>query len=151
MQPGYMYTLASELATTTTMTVVGNAAMATTERDAASMTMQGDVTMTTLLAAERLFKARRGEEIPFRPEGGPSTRYTGPRRPLGELPAAEVAPATQSVQIAVSASQLQPAPVSSYPQYSDSEIEDLYAPASPPHTPRERLPHALTDWCHGCW
>jgi hypothetical protein len=43
-----MYTLASELATTTTMTVVGDAAMATTERDAASMTMQGDATMTTM-------------------------------------------------------------------------------------------------------
>jgi hypothetical protein len=91
-----------------------------------------------LLATERLLKARRAEKSLSRPEDGPSTRHLGPRRPLGELPADE---ATQPVQIAASASQPQPAVVSSHPRYSDSEIEDLYAPASPPHTPRERLPH----------
>jgi hypothetical protein len=95
-----------------------------------------------LLATERLLKARRAEKILSRPEDGPSTRHLGPRRPLGELPADEVVPAIQPVQIAASASQPQPTPVSPYPRYSDSEIEDLYAPASPPHTPRERLPHA---------
>lgn len=99
-----------------------------------------------LLAAERLFKARRAEKILDQPEDGSSTRHLGPRQPLGELPAAELAPASQSVPIAASASastsQSQPAPVPWHPQYSDSEIEDLYAPASAPHTPRERLPHA---------
>ncbi len=95
-----------------------------------------------LLATERLLKARRAEKTLDQPKDGPSTRHLGPRRPLGELPAAEVAPATPSVQNVASASQSQPAPVSPYPRYSDSEIEDLYAPASPPHTPRERLPHA---------
>ena len=95
-----------------------------------------------LLATERLLKARRAEKILGQPEDGPSTRHPGPRRPLGELPAAELALAAQPVQIAASASQSQPAPVPQHPQYSDSEIEDLYAPASPPHTPRERLPHA---------
>jgi hypothetical protein len=95
-----------------------------------------------LLATERLLKARRIEKMLDQPKDGPSTRHLGPRRPLGELPATEVAPATPSVQNASSASQSQPAPVSPYPRYSDSEIEDLYAPASPPHTPRERLPHA---------
>jgi hypothetical protein len=89
-----------------------------------------------LLATERLLKARRVEKMLDEPKDGPSTRHLGPRRPLGELPATEVAPATPS------ASQSQAAPVSPYPRYSDSEIEDLYAPASPPHTPRERLPHA---------
>jgi hypothetical protein len=44
MQPGYIHTLASELATTTTKTVVGDAAMTMTERDAASTTVQGDAT-----------------------------------------------------------------------------------------------------------
>lgn len=101
-----------------------------------------------LLATERLLKARRAEKILGRPEDGPSTRHLGPRRPLGELPADEAAPATQPVQIAASASQPQPAPVSSYPRYSDSEIEDLYAPASPPHTPRSRLPHAQATSPH---
>ena len=95
-----------------------------------------------LIATERLLKARRAEKILEQPEDGPSTRHLGPRRPLGELPAAELAPATQPVQTAASTSQSQPAPVISHPQYSDSEIEDLYAPVSPPHTPRERLPHA---------
>jgi hypothetical protein len=95
-----------------------------------------------LLATERLLKARRAEKILDPPKDGASTRHLGPRRPLGELSAAEVVPATPSVQNAASASQSQPAPVSPYPRYSDSEIEDLYAPASPPHTPRERLPHA---------
>jgi hypothetical protein len=38
--------------------------------------------------------------------------------------------------------------VSPYLRYSDSGIEDLYAPASPPHTPRERLPHAHTTSPH---
>lgn len=93
-----------------------------------------------LLATERLLKARRVEKILDQPKDGPSMRRSGPRRPLGELPATEVAPATPSVQNAGTASQS--APVSPYPRYSDSEIEDLYAPASPPHTPRERLPHA---------
>ena len=95
-----------------------------------------------LLATERLLKARRAEKTLDQPKDGPSTRHLGPRRPLGELPATEVAPATPSVQNAASTSQSQPAPVSPYPRYSDSEIEDLYAAASPPHTPRERLPHA---------
>jgi hypothetical protein len=95
-----------------------------------------------LLATERLLKARRAEKMLDQPRDGPSTRHLGSRRPLGELAATEVVPATPSVQNAASASQSQPAPVSPYPRYSDSEIEDLYAPASPPHTPRERLPHA---------
>lgn len=95
-----------------------------------------------LLATERLLKARRAEKMLDQPKDGPSNRHIGPRRPLGELPATEVAPATPSVRNAASASQSQSAPVSPYPRYSDSEIEDLYAPASPPHTPRERLPHA---------
>lgn len=101
-----------------------------------------------LLATERLLKARRAEKMLDQPKDGPSTRHLGPRRPLGELPATEVAPATPSVQNAASASQSQPTPVSPYPRYSDSEIEDLYAPASPPHTPRERLPHAQATSPH---
>ncbi len=95
-----------------------------------------------LLATERLLKARRAEKMLDQPEDGPSTRHLGLRRPLGELPATEAAPATPSVPNVASASQSQPAPVSPNPRYSDSEIEDLYAPASPPHTPRERLPQA---------
>ena len=101
-----------------------------------------------LLATERLLKARRAEKILEQPEDGPSTTHLGPRRPLGELPAAEVAPAIQPVQTAASTSQSQPAPVVSHPQYSDSEIEDLYAPVSPPHTPRERLPHVQATSPH---
>ncbi|KAF8504606.1 hypothetical protein F5888DRAFT_1799295 [Russula emetica] len=85
-----------------------------------------------LLATERLLKARRAEKMLDQPKDGPSTRHLGPRRPLGELPATES----------------QPTPVSPYPRYSDSEIEDLYAPASPPHTPRERLPHAQATSPH---
>ena len=97
-----------------------------------------------LLATERLLKARRAEKMLDQPKDGPGTRHLGPRLPLGELPATEVAPATPSVQNSASAaaSQSQPAPLSPHPRYSDSEIEDLYAPASPPFTPRERLPHA---------
>jgi hypothetical protein len=86
-------------------------------------------------ATERLLKARRAETR-GQSETGPSDRRRGPRQPLGELAAAEVAPTTQSVQVIAS-----PTPVSAHPQYSDSEIEDLYAPASPPHTPRQRVPH----------
>ena len=95
-----------------------------------------------LLATERLLKARRTQKMLDQPKDGPSTRHFGPRRPLEELPATEIGPTTPSVQNAASPSQSQPAPASPYPRYSDSEIEDLYAPASPPHTPRERLPHA---------
>ena len=97
-----------------------------------------------LLATERLLKARRANKMVDQPRNGPSTRHLGLRRPLGELPATEIVPAsTPPVQNAASASasQSQLAPVSPYPRYSDSEIEDLYAPASPPHTPRQRLPH----------
>jgi hypothetical protein len=91
-------------------------------------------------ATERLLKARRAETL-GQSEAGPSDRHRGPRQPLGELAAAEVAPATPSVQLIASPSRSQPTPVSAHPQYSDSEIEDLYAPASPPHTPRQRVPH----------
>ena len=96
-----------------------------------------------LLATERLLKARRADKMLDQPKDGSSTRHFGPRRPLGELPATEAAPATPPVQNAASASAShpQPAPVSPYPRYSDSEIEDLYVQASPPRTPRERLPH----------
>jgi hypothetical protein len=98
-------------------------------------------------ATERLLKARRAETL-GQSEAGPSDRRHGPRQPLGELAAAEVASATQSVQVTASPSQLQPTPVSAHPQYSDSEIEDLYAPASPPHTPRQRIPHSATSPPH---
>jgi hypothetical protein len=106
-----------------------------------SPTRSSDSDPFGLLATERLLKARRAEKILDQPEEGSSTRHFGPRRPLGELPATEVAPPTPSVKNAASASQSQPA-LSPNPRYSDSEIEDLYAPASPPHTPRERLPQA---------
>ena len=100
-------------------------------------------------AVERLLKARRAETL-GNSEAGPSGRHHGPRRPLGELAAAEVAPATRSVQAtpSPSTSHLQPAPAPPNPRYSDSEIEDLYAPASPPHTPRQRLPHTDTSPHH---
>ncbi|KAI0250091.1 hypothetical protein BJV78DRAFT_621855 [Lactifluus subvellereus] len=97
-------------------------------------------------ATERLLKARRAERALDRPETGPSDTRREPRLPLGELTAAE-APATtvsQSVPLAASPSQPQPASTPPYHRYSDSEIEDLYAPASPPHTPRARLPQAHT-------
>ncbi|KAH9966284.1 hypothetical protein BJV74DRAFT_869588 [Russula compacta] len=97
------------------------------------------------LATERLLKVRRAEKMLDPPGAGPSNRHREPRRPLGELTATEVEPAPQqseSVQAITSPSQSQRATVSPYRRYSDSEIEDLYAPASPPHTPRERLPHA---------
>ena len=99
-----------------------------------------------LLATERLLKARRAEKMVDQPKDGPSTRHLEPRRPLGELPATEILPVTPPLQNDASASQ--PAPVSPYPRYSDSEIEDLYAPASPPHTPRQRLPHAHANSPH---
>ena len=97
-------------------------------------------------AVERLLKTRRAETL-GNSEAGPSDRHRGPRRPLGELAAADVAPATQSVQAtpSPSLSHLQPAPARPNPRYSDSEIEDLYASASPPHTPRQRLPHTHTS------
>ncbi|KAI0001058.1 hypothetical protein BJV77DRAFT_972330, partial [Russula vinacea] len=91
-----------------------------------------------LLATERLLKARRAEKILGRPEDGPSTRHLGPRRPLGNSQ-----PTKQHQPHSPCKSQL-----SSYPRYSDSEIEDLYAPASPPHTPRSRLPHAQATSPH---
>ena len=97
-------------------------------------------------ATERLLKARRAEKALSRPETGPSGIRHGPRLPLGELTAAE-APATtvsQSVPVVASPSQPRPASTPPYRRYSDSEIEDLYAPASPPHTPRARLPQAHT-------
>ena len=100
-------------------------------------------------AVERLLKARRAETLgDF--EAGPSDRHGGPRRPLGELAAAEVAPATRSVQAtpSPSPSHLPPAPAPPNPRYSDSEIEDLYAPASPLHTPRQRLPATHTSPHH---
>ena len=95
-------------------------------------------------ATERLLKARRAEKMVADAEAGPSNTHRGPRLPFGELPAAEVVPLTMSspsVQLAPPPSQSQPRPAPLYPRYSDSEIEDLYAPASPPHTPRSRLPH----------
>ncbi|KAI0292808.1 hypothetical protein BC826DRAFT_414421 [Russula brevipes] len=85
-----------------------------------------------IIAAERLLKARRAETILGEPEAGPSNRHRGPRRPLGELPADEVASITHSVEIAASRSPSLPSPASPYRRYSDSEIEDLYLPASPP-------------------
>jgi hypothetical protein len=91
-------------------------------------------------ATERLLKARRAETLD-QYEAGPSDRHHGPRQPLGELAAAEVASSTPSARVTASPSQLQPNAVSLYPRYSDSEIEDLYMPASPPHTPRQRVPH----------
>ena len=100
-------------------------------------------------AVERLLKARRAETL-GNSEAGPSDRHRGPRRPLGELAAAEVVPATRSVKAtpSPSPSYLQPASALPNPRYSDSEIEDLYAPASPPHTPRQRLPHTDTSPHH---
>lgn len=100
-------------------------------------------------AVERLLKARRVETLGHS-EAGPSDRRGGPRRPLGELAAAEVAPATRSMQAtpSQSPSYLPPAPAPPNPRYSDSEIEDLYAPASPPHTPRQRLPVTHTSPHH---
>ncbi|KAI0262246.1 hypothetical protein BC834DRAFT_892612 [Gloeopeniophorella convolvens] len=99
-------------------------------------------------ATERLLKARRAEKMHNQPEAGPSRTHRGPRLPLGEIPAGDVAPIAttpQSIPLAASQSQSQPQsqplPASSFARYSDSEIEDLYAPASPPRTPRERLPH----------
>jgi hypothetical protein len=55
---------------------------------------------------------------------------------------APTAPISQPVPLVTSPSQPQFASAPTYNRYSDSEIEDLYAPASPPHTPREHLPHA---------
>ncbi|KAF8271058.1 hypothetical protein EI94DRAFT_632064 [Lactarius quietus] len=91
-------------------------------------------------ATERLLKARRAERMV---EAGPSNALRGPRLPLGEIPAAEVALHTMSspsVPPLPSPSQSLHRPADPYRRYSDSEIEDLYAPASPPHTPRSRLP-----------
>jgi hypothetical protein len=96
-------------------------------------------------ATERLLKARRAEKMVADMEAGPSNPHRGPRLPLGELAAPEVAPPTMSspsVSLLPSPSQSQHRPASPYRRYSDSEIEDLYAPASPPHTPRSRLPPA---------
>ena len=100
-------------------------------------------------ATERLLKARRAETL-GNSEAGPSDRHRGPRRPLGELATVEAASATRSVQATPSSSPShpQPAPVLPNPRYSDSEIEDLYASASPPHTPRQRLPHTHTSPHH---
>lgn len=52
-------------------------------------------------AAERLLEARRAE-IRGNSEAGPNDRHRGPCRPLGELAAAEVAPATRSVSYSIS-------------------------------------------------
>ena len=96
-------------------------------------------------ATERLLKARRAEKMVNDMEAGPSNTHRGPRLPLGELAPPEVAlPTMSSPSVAVlpSPSQSQHRPASPYRRYSDSEIEDLYAPASPPHTPRSRLPPA---------
>jgi hypothetical protein len=71
--------------------------------------------------------------------------FPGPRLPFGELTAAEVVPpamTSQPIPLPLSPSQSQSRPASPYRRYSDSEIEDLYAPASLPHTPRSRLTHA---------
>jgi hypothetical protein len=95
-------------------------------------------------ATERLLKARRAEKMVAHSEAGPSNTNRGPRFPLGELAAAEIAPlamSSPSVPLLPSPSQSEHRPASPYRRYSDSEIEDLYAPASPPHTPRSRLPH----------
>ena len=104
-----------------------------------SSARSGDSDPFGFFATERLLKARRTEVL-GQSEAGPSDRHRGPRRPLGELAAVEVSPDRQSVQGTTSPPQLQPAPVFSHPRYSDSEIEDLYQPASPPHTPRQRVP-----------
>ena len=96
-------------------------------------------------ATERLLKARRAEKMVADMEAGPSNTQRGPRLPLGELAPPEAALPTMSspsVTVLSSPSQSQHRPASPYRRYSDSEIEDLYAPASPPHTPRSRLPHA---------
>ncbi|KAI9511464.1 hypothetical protein F5148DRAFT_1280741 [Russula earlei] len=92
-------------------------------------------------ATERLLKARRAEKVLGRSGASSSDGRRRPRRPLEEFAPAKVAPDPVSVQVPGSPSQSQSAPAFPYPHYSDSEIEDLYAPASPPHTPRQRLPH----------
>ncbi|KAH9067755.1 hypothetical protein EDB87DRAFT_1585175, partial [Lactarius vividus] len=109
----------------------------------------GDSDPFGFFATERLLKARRAEKLVADAEAGPSNTRRGPRLPFGELTAAEVVPPTivsESVPLPRSPSQSPPRPASPYRRYSDSEIEDLYAPASPPHTPRSRLPpaHAMS-------
>ena len=116
-------------------------------RDASlSPARSGDSDPFGFFATERLLKARRAEKMVAHTEAGPSNTHRGPRLPLGELTTAEVAPPTMTSQsvplrLSPSQSQSQSRPASLYRRYSDSEIEDLYAPASPPHTPRSRLPH----------
>lgn len=95
-------------------------------------------------ATERLLKARRAERMVADTEAGPSNTRRGPRRPFGELTAAEVVPpavTSPSVPLPPSPSQSQIRPAPPYRRYSDSEIEDLYAPESAPHTPRSHIPH----------
>ncbi|KAI9465161.1 hypothetical protein BJY52DRAFT_1245425 [Lactarius psammicola] len=114
-------------------------------RDASlSPARSGDSDPFGFFATERLLKARRAEKMVAHAEAGPSNTHRGPRLPLGELTAAEVVPPTMtspSVPLPLSPSRSQSRPPSPYRRYSDSEIEDLYAPASPPHTPRSRIPH----------
>jgi hypothetical protein len=110
-----------------------------------SPTRSNDSDPFGFFATEKLLKARRAEKALSQPEAGPSDVRRGRRLPLEELKATEVPPAataSQSVRLVASPSQPQPATASTYNQYSDSEIEDLYAPASPPHTPRGRLSQA---------
>jgi hypothetical protein len=107
----------------------------------------GDSDPFGFFATERLLKERRAEKELSQPQAGPSDTPRGPRLPLGELTPADVAPAAaalEPVPLAASSPQSQPPTAPTYYRYSDSEVEDLYAPASPPHTPRERLPHART-------
>jgi hypothetical protein len=113
-------------------------------RDASlSPLRSGDSDPFGFFATERLLKARRAEMMVAHSEAGPSNIRRGPRLPFGELTAAEVAPPTVTSQagLPLSPSQSQSRPASPYRRYSDSEIEDLYAPASLPHTPRSRSPH----------
>ncbi|KAH9006305.1 hypothetical protein EDB86DRAFT_2824578 [Lactarius hatsudake] len=116
-----------------------------------SPTRSGDSDPFGFFATERLLKARRAEKMVADTEAGPSNTRRGPRLPFGELTAAEVVPptiASESVPLPRSPSQSPPRPASPYRRYSDSEIEDLYAPASPPHTPRSRLPHVQATSPH---
>ncbi|KAI9441507.1 hypothetical protein H4582DRAFT_1390694 [Lactarius indigo] len=121
-------------------------------RDASlSPARSGDSDPFGFFATERLLKARRAEKMVADTEAGPSNTRRGPRLPFGELAAAEVVPpaiVSESVPLPRSPSQSPPRPASPYRRYSDSEIEDLYAPASPPHTPRSRLPHAQATSPH---
>ncbi len=118
-------------------------------RDASLSPRSGDSDPFGFLTTERLLKAWRAEKMAS--EAGPSITNRGPRLPLGELAAAEVAPsALASSPFPHASSPSQPRPATPYRRYSDSEIEDLYAPASPPHTPRSRLPHTHATSPHDC-